>query len=68
VAVASGDQPVAVCDPASGCGAAPSAEAEARRAPLRLWLAEREEISCGLAAGEPGAEDRAGWGGPRPAV
>ena len=29
MAVASGDQPVPVCDPASGCGAAPSAEAGA---------------------------------------
>jgi IS30 family transposase len=53
MAVAGGDQPVPVCDPAGGRGAAPSAEAEPRRSPLRLSLAEREEISRGLAAGEP---------------
>lgn len=53
VAVASGDQPVAVCHPAGGHRVAAAGPAGAARSPLRLSLAERKEISRGLAAGEP---------------
>jgi IS30 family transposase len=53
VALAPGDQPVAACDPAGCCRVAPAGEAGAAAITLRLSLAEREEISRGLAAGEP---------------
>jgi IS30 family transposase len=40
------------------------ARREPKRSPLRLSLAEREEISRGLAAGQPLREIAPGWGVP----